>query len=198
MNILYPKIRLRLVPTMLGYAALGGVLAGLYGVLHDQITYSISPEYFTNLKFDQFHWADLGLPQRIFVGEIGFLATWWVGFFAAWFLARITVPALPPEVAFRYALRGFAIVFAFGFAGGVVGYVLGLIRLTNSDYSSWDDFRLCYDLTDVPSFVRVAYIHNAGYLGGLIGAIIAILYVRRVKNRYQARLNQSGIREASR
>ena len=31
-------------------------------------------------------------------------------------------------------------------------------------------------------FVRVAYIHNAGYLGGLAGLVVAILYLRRLKN----------------
>ena len=74
---------------MLGYAGLGAVLAGLYGILHDEITYTISPEYFTRLKFYQFDYADFGLPPRVLVAEIGFLATWWVGFFAAWFLARL-------------------------------------------------------------------------------------------------------------
>ena len=64
MNILYPKIRLAQLPTMLGYAALGGLLAGLYGVVHDQVTYSISQEYFTRFKFLQFHYADFGLPPR--------------------------------------------------------------------------------------------------------------------------------------
>src|ERR1035438_1926964 len=101
MNILYPKIRRTWLPAMLGYSVLGAVLAGLYGIVHDQVTYSISNEYFTRLKFSQFHYADFGLPPRVFVAEIGFLATWWVGFVAAWFIARITVPAFPQAVAFR-------------------------------------------------------------------------------------------------
>ena len=65
---------------MLGYAALGSLFAGAYGVLHDQVTYSICPEYFTRLKFSQFNFANFGLSPRIFVAEIGFLATCWVGF----------------------------------------------------------------------------------------------------------------------
>ena len=71
---------------MLGYALMGALIAGLYGVVHDQITYSMSPEYFTRVKFFQFHYADFGLPPRSFVAEIGFLATWWVGLIAGWFL----------------------------------------------------------------------------------------------------------------
>jgi hypothetical protein len=54
----------------------GSLLAGFYGILHDQVTYSISNEYFTRLKFPQFHYANFGLSHRVFVAEIGFLATW--------------------------------------------------------------------------------------------------------------------------
>ena len=50
---------------MLGYAVVGALIAGVYGVFHDQITYSISPEYFTRLKFLQFHYADFGFPARV-------------------------------------------------------------------------------------------------------------------------------------
>jgi hypothetical protein len=54
-NIFYPKFRPSLLLPMLGYAVMGALIAGLYGVVHDQITYSMSPEYFTRLKFFQFH-----------------------------------------------------------------------------------------------------------------------------------------------
>src|ERR1700722_4600793 len=112
-NVFYPKIRLSLLPTMLGYAALGSLFAGAYGVLHDEVTYSICPEYFPRLKFSQFHFANFGLPPRIFVAEIGFLAGSAVGFFCGWFLARITVPAFPAAVAFQRSLWGFLIIFGF-------------------------------------------------------------------------------------
>ena len=79
MNIFYPKIQLRHLPRMLGIAFLGAIVGGVYGILHDQITYSISQEYFTKLKFDQFRYADFGFPARVFVSEVGFLAACWAG-----------------------------------------------------------------------------------------------------------------------
>jgi hypothetical protein len=164
---------------MLGYALLGSVIAGLYGVIHDQITYSISPEYFTRLKFAQFRHADFGLPPRCFVAEIGFLATWWVGLVAGWFLARMAVPKWPPVEARCYVLRGFGIIFACAFTASLVGFGLGLIRGSNADYSAWQDFVRTHGVVDVPGFVRVAYIHNASYLGGLIGLIVAVVHLRR-------------------
>ena len=155
----------------------GAILAGLYGIIHDQLTYSISPEYFTRLKFAQFHYADFGVPARVFVAEIGFLATWWVGLFAGWFIARVSVPACSRPQAFRCCACGFLIVFACALGAAILGYVLGLFH--GSDYSTWQSMASALRIVDLPSFVRVAYIHNASYLGGLIGLILAIIYVRK-------------------
>jgi hypothetical protein len=176
-HCLYPKIPLASLPAMLGYAVAGAVLAGIYGVVHDQFTYSISPEYFTRLKFAQFHYADFGLPDRVFVAEIGFLATWWVGLVAGWLIARVSVPSSSRPEAFRCCARGFLIVMAFGFGAAIIGYVLGLLH--GSDYSAWESMASTRGILDLPRFVRVAYIHNASYLGGLVGLVTAIVFLHK-------------------
>lgn len=176
-DLLFPRIRGDLLRVLLSYGVLGSLFAGLFGVIHDQITFSISPEYFTRLKFQQFHYADFGLPPRIFVAEIGFLASWWVGFVASWFLGRVAVPSLPRPAAFHTMVRGFLIIFAFAFAGSIAGYAFG--KLHGPDFSAWEGFSYTFRVVDLPNFVRVAYIHNASYAGGFIGLIAAIIYVRR-------------------
>jgi hypothetical protein len=183
LNLLYPKIRLKWLPAMLGYCVFGTLMAGVYGILHDQITYSISPEYFTRVKFIQFHWADFGFPPRVFVAEIGFLATWWVGFAAAWFLARFTVPSLPPKHARQLILTGSLMIFASALTAATVGYFYGLFYDFNNVSAEWLDTAEVLRIQDVPSFVRVANIHLASYLGGLIGLIAASIYVQAVKSR---------------
>ena len=179
MNLLFPSFKLRLLPQMLGIACLGAIIGGGYGVLHDQVTYSLSHEYFTRLKFHQFYYANFGLPTRIFVAEIGFLATWWVGLIAAWFLARITVPFWPPAVALRKCLVGFCIIFMVAFTAALIGYAMGVCY--SNDYADWQDACLNLGVTDIPAFVRVAYIHNASYIGGLVGLAVAIAYLLRQK-----------------
>jgi len=178
-SLLYPKLRLDLLPAMFGYAAAGAAIAGLYGILYDQITFTISPEYFTRLKFAQFHYADFGLPQRIFVGEIGFLATWWVGLIAGWLLARVAVPTLPAEQARAQCVRGFAIIIACALIAAAAGFGLGMLLGPDASLSSWQGFADRLGVVDLRSFVRVAYIHNAGYLGGGIGLVIAVVHLRR-------------------
>lgn len=183
MDILYPRIPLRRWLAMLRIAFVGAAIAGLYGIIHDQVTFSISPEYFTRLKFPQFHWANTGLPVRLFVAEIGFLATWWVGFIAGWVLARISTQAAEPRPVFNLVTRGFAIVVGFAFVAAVAAFMYGLRRDIQSENSGLAAFAVDLGVSDVPAFVRVAYIHNAGYLGGLLGLIAAALLLARKARR---------------
>jgi hypothetical protein len=178
LKYLIPRIAFADLPSLIRVSLIGGIIAGLYGVLHDQITFAISPEYFTKLKFEQFHYADFGLGDRVFVTTIGFLATWWVGFICAWFLARRLIPRQPRRHAYRQIRNGFACVIAFGLSFGIIGYAYGLLRGPDADYSAWTWAFREFKITDTWSFVRVAYIHNAGYLGGLIGLLVALVLIR--------------------
>ena len=164
---------------MLGIACLGATIAGLYGVIHDQITYSISAEYFTRLKFIQFRWADIGLPTRAFVAEIGFLATWWVGFIAGWVLARIMDPVAGTRAMLVLAIRGFIIVMGFAAAAAGAAFAYGLTQNPQPQTSGLASLAAAIGVSDAPAFVRVAYIHNAGYLGGLLGIVTAAMLLRR-------------------
>jgi len=158
------------------YGVIGTLLAGFYGAAHDQITYSISPEYFTRVKFLQFHYADFGSPPRIFAAEIGFLASCWVGFFAAWFLARVTVPAFSKSTVRQHMLKGFGIIFGLTLAGGIVGFVWGALRI-RSDLSAWQIVCEKLSVADVPHFVEVAFIHNGSYAGAILGFLIALAWI---------------------
>jgi len=172
---------------MIKIGLLGALIAGAYGIVHDQITYSISREYFTQLKFTQFDYANFGFHERVFVGEIGFLATWWVGFFSGWFMARIAVPAMPLPVARRYCMTGFAFIFPAALAGGIGGYLFGLFYSPN--YTYWREITLSLHVTQPDAFIRVAYIHSGSYLGaliGLIGLIVAIGFVVWKKRKHSA------------
>ena len=180
MKYLVPRIARADLGAMFVVAFLGALVAGCYGVLHDQITYAIGPEYFTKFKFEQFKFADFGLSNRIFVSCIGFLASWWVGFIFAWFLARRLIPNQPRRNAYPAIIKGFGIVFGTGVLAGVAGYFYGVWRGAGADYSAWSSFVKQFQITDTWAFVRVAYIHNASYLGGLIGFFIAMVVSRPV------------------
>ncbi|MCE9528344.1 MAG: hypothetical protein K8R36_20055 [Planctomycetales bacterium] len=177
LKYLFPRIALRDLPPMFGIGLFGALVAGNFGILHDQVTYTISPEYFTKLKFEQFRWANFGLPERIFAGEIGFLATWWVGFFSGWFLARRQIPGQPRLQAWRNIMISCAIILLCALLSAGAGFGYGLGRGPDADYSAWRPALTHLQIEDQWSFLRVAYIHNASYLGGIIGLVLALACV---------------------
>ena len=186
LRFIVPRIRSSEIALLIGATVLGGLVAGAYGVIHDQITYSISHEYFTKLKFDQFHYADFGLGHRFYAGTIGFLASWWVGAIAAWFLARRLLPVQASESStlnrpsvFRQIGLGILVMLGVVLLFGVGGYGYGLWRGPDADYGMWLPITQPLGVEDSYSFIRVAYIHNASYLGALVGLIVALLTLRR-------------------
>lgn len=176
---LYPTIGKTELLSTLKFAVLGALIAGFYGVVHDQITYSISHEYFTKLKFNQFAYANFGLGDRVFVGTIGFLATWWIGLFAGWFLARWFIPRSPEKEVKRTVIKGFAIILFSGFSFALIAAVYGLMITPSDNLEGWSGTLKYYGVMDGWSFVRVAYIHNGSYLGGLVGLVVSLFVLGR-------------------
>jgi hypothetical protein len=159
--------------------ALGVLVAGSYGAVHDQVSYTISQEYFTRFKFQQFAWADLGWPPRSFAALIGFLATWWAGLIGGWVLARLGLAKLWEVVGWRPVARAFGWMAGVAVVGGVVGALAGFVFTLSGDFGRWNDWRLARDLHDVRAFVIVADLHAGSYLGGLLGLVWAGVCVRR-------------------
>ena len=187
LRLIYPKIPARSWGQMLLVTLAGALVGGAYGVLHDQVTYSISEEYFTRFKFNQFAYAEPPIDSpRWFAGNIGFLATWWVGALVAWVLARISVSkegALPPIREFAIA---FGIVFLVSICAAVVGFGWGEWRRTTGYAEGWLSWMGGLGVENIESFMTVGYIHNSSYIGGVVGMVFGILYLS-FKRRRRAR-----------
>lgn len=178
MNLWYPVIPRRLILPTVRIALLGAVVAGLYGAVHDQISYSISPEYFTKMKFYQFAYADFGWPQRVFAAEIGFLASWYVGLVAGWILARLDLAELSVASGRRHVAKAVAILLIVAALSGCVGALIG-VWATHDDLTPWQDWQTYFRLQDLRAFVIVAYLHRASYLGAVLGLLCAGVYVKK-------------------
>src|SRR4051812_37382676 len=167
----YPHLSAARWRSSLVITALGVLVAGSYGVVYDQVSYTIAPEYFTRFKFQQFAWADLGWPPRGFAALIGFLATWWVGLIGGWVLARLGLAELWEVAGWRPVARAFGWMAGVAVVGGIIGALAGVAVTQSGDFSRWDDWRVARDLRDVRAFVIVAYLHAGSYLGGLLGLV---------------------------
>ena len=176
----------RLIPKYCLVAIAGALIAGSYGVIHDQVTYSISNEYFTKFKFYQFQGADPGLESpRVFVGIIGFLATWWVGLVAGWMLARFAVTGRASILPLSLILKHFPAIVLTPLVFGFAGWGWGQYRRKTGYDDGWLDWMSDLQVVDQEAFMTVGYIHNFGYAGALVGLIIALLFLYRSKRNWQ-------------
>lgn len=179
-DLIIPRIPFSTIGRIAIVTLVGALVGGLYGVLHDQITYTIGPEYFTRFKFDQFSYARPSTDNpRLFAGIIGFLASWWVGALTAWVLARVSVRrkgALPPN---RILATAFALVFATTMVSGIIGFCWGLYRHATGYSEGWCDWMASLGVLDEQSFMTVGYIHNASYIGGSVGMFLGIWFMLR-------------------
>lgn len=156
------------------FILISALIAGLYGIIHDQITYSISPEYFTKFKYRQFN-LDPSLfgGHRPTVAIIGFLATWWTGIFIGIGLG-LTALIYDDYKQMRAALvKGIGVVLSLAVLTGITGYFYGRFHLIKTGVNWW----LPEDLIDRNSFITVGSIHNFSYIGGIIGLFAGILYL---------------------
>lgn len=178
MNLIYPKVKNfnKIIP----YIFWGLVIASVYGAIHDQVTYAISPEYFTELKFKQFSYADFQLGNRVFASTVGILATFWFGALAGWFLGRFRFYHDNTESAHNDIIHGFKIIFVTAFIGAVLGGTLGFEISNNylkSSFLGWEQILPKEKFSD---FIRVTLIHYGGYIGGFSGMIYSCLKLKKL------------------
>lgn len=157
------------------------LLGGIYGILHDQLTYSISTEYYTKFKFLQFGFVDFGreaiLPHpRIYVSIVGFLATWWMGLFIGGFLALLAFIHSDTKLMVTITLKSFLITMVVAFLTGLVGLAYGYLVLARRQQYEFYDWFIPSNLHDFKSFIAVGSMHNFSYLGGVIGLIAGMIY----------------------
>jgi hypothetical protein len=177
---------------------LGPILGGIYGIIHDQITYSISDEYYTKFKFVQFGISEWGLGRNIGsetdpeiildsprygAAIVGFLATWWVGLFIGFGLGLIGLIHGSWRAMLSVTMRAILITIITALLTGLIGLVYGKLFLVDSP----PDWFYPSNLREKGKFIMVGSMHNFSYLGGLIGLIAAMFYSVRqrksVKNR---------------
>ncbi len=159
------------------------LICGLFGILHDQITYSISPEYFTKFKFIQFRLVDenmqMHLSNRVGAIIVGFMATWWAGIPIGLFYAITLMFFKSTENLYKLYYKTVAITFAITILTSFVGYIYWKFFLEQNP----PNWYLPETVRDTNSFFCVGSIHNFSYLGGGIGLMAGMLYLIIQKGR---------------
>lgn len=170
--------------TFFAIVILSVVMAGLYGILHDQVTYTISHEYYTEFKFIQFglteETAKVASP-RYLVALTGWMATWWVGLIIGLTFGLIVLPVKDLKTRSLIAFRALAIVLKIAVISGGVGYIGGSLFITGKP----EAYYIPDNLTSVSEFVTVGSIHNFSYAGAFIGMLAGIFYIEKIKSKFR-------------
>lgn len=175
------KFDVRKILTIFLVAITAGVMAGLYGVINDQITFSISSEYYTKFKFIQFNLANennidkIKFP-RIFVAIVGFLATWWFGLVLGFILGLFNFIQTSWQKLFKVSFNALLIAILVTFITGIFGLFYGFFFLSHQPRSNFEGWFVPYNLENFRNFIAVGSMHNFSYIGGILGLIVAIFY----------------------
>ena len=175
------KFDVRKILTIFLVAAMASVIAGLYGVINDQITFSISSEYYTKFKFIQFNLAnenniDKIKFSRIFVSIVGFLATWWFGLVLGFILGFFNLIQTSWQKLFKVSFNALLIAILVTFITGILGLFYGFFFLSHQPRSNFEGWFIPYNLENFRNFIAVGSMHNFSYIGGILGLIVAIFY----------------------
>lgn len=148
------------------------VLASLFGALHNQISYSVSSEFFKNFLFGNFGVYDWEIKNdRILASLVGILGSYWVGLILG-IIYSVIFLFLKTENNFKNILNAILINIGFALVGSFVGYIIGkFISLENSGV--FMDFGTQYP----QNYIQAAYMHNGSYYGGIVGLIAGIIYL---------------------
>jgi hypothetical protein len=165
------------------YVVLALVAAGLFGALHDQISYTVSQEYYTRFKFLQFSLLDPAVPERLRAAWVGFLASWWMGIPLGVLTGLAGFVQRTPQQMWRALLLTLPLVMGFTLVVALIGLVYGFSQTAKLDPAAYQGWYLPQDLVHVRSFLCAGYMHHAAYLGGVLaipGAWIFHAVFRRV------------------
>ena len=167
---------MRKTAIFVAFLVAAALAAGAFGVLHDEISYTVSSEYFTKFKFLQFHLLDAEVPERLRAAEVGFLASWWMGVPLGLLtgLAGFIQPS-PSQMAKALLLSlvvitGFTLTFALG------GLVYGFLKTTTLDLGNYSGWFVPEGLEHPRNFICAGYMHNSAYLGGVAAIPVAWLF----------------------
>lgn len=154
------------------------LICGVFGILHDQITFTISPEYFTKFKFVQFRLYDeylnLRMNNRVAAGIVGFKATWWVGIPIGLLYGFLLVILKEQQNLYRLFAKTMGITLNITILFGLIGYGRGILAIKNHEIPNW---YFPADLVDIKRFVVVGNIHNMSYIGSTVGLMAGVLFL---------------------
>ncbi|WP_210490691.1 hypothetical protein [Rufibacter aurantiacus] len=164
---------------------LSTLIAGIYGIIHNQITYSISSEFFTKVLFYRFGVDEYFMESpRLGAAIIGVWSSWWMGLLIGIMFGIVGCLHENTKIMLRQTLKAIviAIIIAFFTPFMVTSYLFLPEYLNSASYMQYEVMQS----SEVPHnmiiqndflFYLAAQIHNYSYVGGLLGLIVGVSFL---------------------
>jgi hypothetical protein len=147
------------------------VAAIAYGIVHDQITIRVCPEYFTVAHPRILRTSSLTLIALAW----GVVATWWAGLAAGIVLAISARAGLPEKLTWRAFVRpALVLLLIMGACATVAGFVGHWMASTGRipSIQAWGNM---LPVEKQPAFMADLFTHAFSYLTGAVGSVIVAL-----------------------
>jgi uncharacterized membrane protein len=168
----------------------------LYGIINDQMTATISPEYYTIYKHRQFTPALemfrlMDAPVRVQAVVIGTLATWWYGLFLGIMLGISSIVGRYAPLSTLQYIQIVGAVMAFTLAVSVIFGVVAYIvePLVNPTAASRP---FLTGIQDIRRAYCVGNWHNGSYIAALAATFIASFWAQKVRRKVALAAKTSG------
>lgn len=152
---------------------IGIIIASIYGIVHNQISYTVSPEYFTRFKFIQFGLLDNSIPERIRASIVGFLASWWMGIPIGILIGLVGFIHKGYKRMFKVSLWAICVAVGFTILFGLCGLIYGYFQTSGIDLNDYKYWFIPENVENVRRFLCAGYMHNSAYLGGVLSIFVA-------------------------
>ncbi|HEY1195582.1 hypothetical protein [Flavobacterium sp.] len=145
------------------------VIALLFGILHNQFTYTISDELFKEVFFERFGFIEYGRETpRLTASIIGAWAVWWIGLYAGLLFAFIGLFFPGAKMMIKSISRAILIMLAVTTFTGLLGLCYGFFGFSNLEE------HCCFPLkiNNIKNLIAASEMHRFSYVGGAIGVVL--------------------------
>jgi hypothetical protein len=144
------------------------LLAAVFGFIHDQITYSICPEFFQKIRFDNYPDLPEGWHDRTKAGMIGVLNSWKIGIPLGLLLTAVATIHKKLERILSYTLTTYGMTIIITFISVMVG-----LFTSEALPKNWTPLE---GINDQLGLYKVMNMNNFAYMGGVIGMFLGLTY----------------------
>ena len=153
------------------------IIASIFGAIHNQLSYSVSNEFFEDFLFGNFGSNEWNLNnKRIAASLVGILGTYWVGLLLGIIYAVIFL-FINSQNNFKFIFKAISLNVLFALIGSIIGYFIGFL-IPWEDSGIWMEF----GTQNPQKYVQANFMHSGSYYGGILGLIFGIIYLFRNKS----------------